>query len=212
MSDPSPSQSPLMLGILVSGRGTNLHAIIEAIERGQLTAQIAVVLSDKKEAQAIARAKEHKVPAVFIDPNAYPSREAYDDALLEALKSHCAEFVILAGFMRLLTPHSVAAYRGRMINIHPSLLPAFPGLRAHGQALSYGVKVSGCTIHFVDERMDHGPIIAQASVPVLQGDTEVALANRILIEEHRLLVEVIQCYSEGRLAIDGRVVRIDRQT
>lgn len=212
MSDLSPPPNPLRLGILASGRGTNLHAIIDAIEGGQLSAQIAVVLSDQKDAQAITRAKQHKVPAVFIDPKRYDSREAYDDALLETLKSHGVELVILAGFMRLLTPHLVVAYHGRVINIHPSLLPAFPGLQAQGQALSHGVKVSGCTIHFVDEQMDHGPIIAQATVPVLQGDTEAILSNRILVEEHRLIVEVIQCYSEGRLTIEGRKVHIDQQS
>ncbi|MBN4054489.1 phosphoribosylglycinamide formyltransferase [Nitrospira defluvii] len=201
----------LVVGVFSSGRGSNLQAIIDAIEAGRLSARIAVVLSDKKDSQALERARKFKIKAIFIDPKPYENRESYDHACLEALKSCDVELVVLAGYMRILTTHLVAPYRGRMINIHPSLLPAFPGLHAQRQALSYGAKVSGCTVHFVDEEMDHGPIIAQAAVPLREGDTEAALSDRILKEEHRLLVEAIQYYAEGRLEIKDKTVLIDRQ-
>lgn len=201
----------LVVGVLSSGRGSNLQAIIDAIETGWLSARIAVVLSNQKDSQALERARKFKIEATFIDPKAYEGRESYDDACLEALKSQDVELVILAGYMRILTTHLVAPYRGRMINIHPSLLPAFPGLHAQSQALSHGAKVSGCTVHFVDEEMDHGPIIAQATVPVQEGDTEVTLSDRILKEEHRLLVEVIQYYAKGRLEIENGTVKINTE-
>ncbi len=198
---------PLILGVLASGRGSNLQAITDAITDGSLQAQLGVVLSNKQEAPALARAKAQGIPAYAFDPKDYPSREAYDTVLLETLQAHQVKLVVLAGYMRLLTPELVGPYRGRMINIHPSLLPAFAGLHAQRQALEYGVKLSGCTVHFVDEKMDHGPVIAQAAVPIQADDTEFSLAERILIEEHRLLPQVIQWFAEGRLSIDGRVVR-----
>ncbi len=208
MSKPGSNSSPLILGVLASGRGSNLQALIDAIELGRLQARIAVVLSNKKEAQALERARKHGIDAVFLDPKDHDSREAYDEALLRNLQEHEVDLLVLAGYMRLLSPALVAPMPGRIVNIHPSLLPAFPGLQAQGQALAYGVKVSGCTVHFVDEKMDHGPIIAQATVPVLQSDTESSLTERILVEEHRLLVEVVQGIAEGHLAIEGRHVRI----
>lgn len=201
-------EATLRLGVLASGRGSNLQSILEAIERGKLSARVAVVISNKKEAQALERAARHQVPALFIDPSHYPSREEYDAAILQRLKECDVELVVLAGYMRLVTPTLIQPYRDRIINTHPSLLPAFPGMRAHRQALEHGVRVSGCTLHFVDEEMDHGPIIAQAAVPVLEGDTEAQLSERILVEEHRLLPQVLQLYAEGRLKIEGRKVLI----
>lgn len=197
----------LILGVLASGRGSNLQAVMDAISAGALRAKIGVVMSNKKEAPALDRAKAQGIPAYHFDPRDYPSREAYDTVLLEHFRTHGVGLVVLAGYMRLLTPELVRPYLGRMINIHPSLLPAFPGLHAPRQAIEYGVKVSGCTIHFVDEKMDHGPVIAQAAVPIQPGETEETLAERILIEEHRLLPAVIQWFAEGRLSIEGRIVR-----
>jgi phosphoribosylglycinamide formyltransferase-1 len=204
----NPAEAPLRLGVLASGRGSNLQSILEAIEHGVLSARVAAVISNKKEAQALERAARYQIPAFFLDPSHYPNREAYDTAILQRLQEYQVNFVVLAGYMRLLTPTLIEPYRQRIINIHPSLLPAFPGMRAHRQALEYGVRVSGCTLHFVDEEMDHGPIIAQAAVPVMEGDTEEQLSERILVEEHRLLPQVLQLYAEGKLKIEGRKVFI----
>ncbi len=206
MSDQEASCSPLVLGVLASGRGSNLQAIIDEIEAGRLSAKIALVLSNKADSFALERAEQHGISNLFIDPKKYERREHYDEALLEALQRHRVQVVILAGYMRLLTGNLVKPFHNRMVNIHPSLLPAFPGLHAQRQAVAYGVKFSGCTVHFVDEEMDNGPIIAQTTVPVLDGDTEDDLAGRILVEEHRLLPSVIQRLAEGRLKIDGRRV------
>lgn len=206
MYDQKQTAPPLMLGVLASGYGSNLQAVIDEIEAGRLTAKIALVLSNKSDAFALERAEKHGIPSLFIDPKAHQCREDYDKALLKALQAHQVQAVILAGYMRLLTGHLVKPFHQRMINIHPSLLPAFPGLHAQRQAIDYGVKFSGCTVHFVDEEMDNGPIIAQATVPVLDGDTEKDLAKRILVEEHQLLPSVIQRLAEGKLTIDGRRV------
>ncbi len=206
MFEQEQTSSPLILGVLASGRGSNLQAIIDAIEEGRLEAKIALVLSNKADAFALVRAKNHYISTVFVDPKQYERREDYDDALLKTLQAHQVQVVVLAGYMRLLTEHLVKPFHNRMINIHPSLLPAFPGLHAQRQAIAYGVKLSGCTVHFVDEKMDNGPIIAQTTVPVLDGDTEEDLAGRILVEEHRLLPSVIQRIAEGKLRIDGRRV------
>lgn len=202
------SHAILRIGVLASGRGSNLQAVLDSIERGELSARVAVVISNKKEAQALERAARYQVPALFLDPAHARSREEYDAAILHHLKEHGVELVVLAGYMRLVTPTLIQPYRDRIINTHPSLLPAFPGMRAHRQALEYGVRVSGCTLHFVDEEMDHGPIIAQASVPVFEGDTEERLSERILVEEHRLLPQVLQLYAEGKLKVEGRKVLI----
>ncbi len=199
-------EKPLTLGILASGCGTNVQALIDAIEIGALSARIAVIVSNKENAPVLERAKKHGIPTFFYDPKAVDSREAYDGLLCETLQKHQVELLVLAGYMRLLTKVLVAPFRERIINIHPSLLPAFPGLHAHKQAIDYGVKMSGCTVHFVDEKMDHGPVIAQASVPVKEDDTASSLADRILQEEHRLFPKVIQWYAEKRLSIEGRRV------
>lgn len=200
--------TPLVLGVLASGRGSNLQAILDAIAEGRCPARVAVVLSDRAEAPALERARRAGVKAVYLDPRAYPDRVAFDRALARVLEEHEVELVCLAGYMRLLSPEFVAAFRWRILNIHPALLPAFPGLHAQRQALAYGVKVSGATVHFVDEGVDTGPIVLQAAVPVEEDDTEETLAARILVEEHRLYPEAIRLYAEGRLEVVGRRVRI----
>jgi len=199
---------PLRIGVLASGRGSNLQAIIDAIEVGKLAACLAVVISDRPDAQALERARKHGTEGVFVDPKAHADREAFDRAVLAVLAEHRVELVCLAGFMRILTPMFVRAYAGRIMNIHPALLPTFPGLHAQRQALEHGVKVSGATVHFVDEGVDTGPIILQAAVPVHEDDTEETLAARILAEEHRIYPEAIQLFAEGRLEVRGRRVLI----
>lgn len=198
------------MGVLASGRGSNLQALIDAVEAGTLDARIVVVISNKQDAMALERARKHGVAAVFLDPKPFAgrpdSREAYDHAVLEILRRHDVELVLLAGYMRIVTPVLVKAYEHRMMNIHPSLLPSFPGLDAQKQALAHGVKLSGCTVHFVTEGVDEGPIIIQAAVPVLEGDTPEALAERILQEEHRIYPKAVQWYAEGRLTVEGRRV------
>ena len=200
------------VGVLASGRGSNLQAIIDASEAGQLDARIVLVLSNKKDAAALERARKHGLTDVFLDPKPFAgqpdSRGAYDRAVLDVLRKHDVELVLLAGYMKIVTPVMVKAYENRMMNIHPSLLPAFPGLDAQKQALDHGVKLSGCTVHFVTEGVDEGPIIIQAAVPVLEGDTPEALAARILIEEHKIYPKAVQLYAEGRLNVSGRVVHI----
>ncbi|MBI4561240.1 MAG: phosphoribosylglycinamide formyltransferase [Candidatus Rokubacteria bacterium] len=199
---------PLRIGVLASGRGSNLQAIIDAIEVGKLAACLPVVISDRRDAQALERARKHGTEAVFVDPKAHADREAFDRAVLAVLAEHGVELVCLAGFMRILTPVFVRAYPGRIMNIHPALLPTFPGLHAQRQALEHGVKVSGATVHFVDEGVDTGPIILQAAVPVHEDDTEETLAARILAEEHRIYPRAIQLFAEGRLEVRGRRVLI----
>ena len=202
------SDSKLRLGVLASGRGSNLRAIIESIEKGRLDAVLAVVMSNKAEAPALDRARKHGAPAVFLDPKATPDREAYDKVILDCLRKYDVELVALAGYMKIVTPVLIAAYPSRIMNIHPSLLPVFPGLAAQQQALDWGVKVAGCTVHFVTEGVDSGPIIRQAAVPVHEGDTAESLAARILVEEHRIYPEAIQLFAQGRLTVEGRRVHI----
>jgi phosphoribosylglycinamide formyltransferase-1 len=197
----------LRLAVLASGRGSNLGAILDACRREGFPARVVVVLSDRENAPALERARREGIEAVFVDPKAHGDRAAYDAALLATLARHRPGLVCLAGFMRLLSPAFVRAWAGRLLNIHPSLLPAFPGLHPQRQALEYGVKVAGATVHFVDDGVDTGPVILQSSVPVLPDDTEDSLSARILAEEHRLYPEAIRLFAEGRLAIaDRRVV------
>lgn len=200
--------TPLVLGVLASGRGSNLQAILDAIEGGRCPARVAVVVSDRAGAPALDRARRTGVKAVHLDPHAYADRAAFDRAVAAVLAEHAVELVCLAGYMRLLSPEFIAAYRGRVLNVHPALLPAFPGLHAQRQAIEYGVKVTGATVHFVDEGVDTGPIVLQAAVPVQEDGTEESLAARILQEEHRLYPEAIRLYAEGRLEVVGRRVRI----
>ena len=204
--------SRLRLGVLASGRGTNLQAIIDAIEAGTLDALIAVVISNKKEAQALERARRHQLTGVFLDPKPFAhesnSREAYDRAILDVLKKHDVELIALAGYMKIVTTVLIAAYPDRIMNIHPSLLPAFPGLDAQKKAVDWGVKIAGCSVHFVTTGVDEGPIIIQAGVPVFQGDTADTLSARILTQEHRIYPRAIQLYAEGRLRVEGRRVLV----
>ncbi len=201
-------EKKLRLAVLASGRGSNLQAIIDAIENGKLNAALAVVISNKPEAAALARAHKHGAPAVFLDPKATPDREAYDAIILEHLRKYNVGLVALAGYMKIVTRVLIDAYPNRIMNIHPSLLPSFPGLKAQQQALDWGVKVSGCTVHFVTEGVDAGPIIRQATVPVLEGDTAESLETRILIEEHRIYTEAIRLFADGHLTVEGRHVSI----
>lgn len=202
----------LKIGVLVSGRGSNLQAIHEAVQSGTLQVNIAVVISNKKEAPALTWATAQGLPCVFHDPKPFSgeanSRESYDRAMVEILRNYGVELVILAGYMRIVTVPLINAYEWKIMNIHPSLLPAFPGLSAQQQALEWGVKVSGCTVHFVTEGVDEGPIILQAAVPVSENDTVELLSARILKEEHRIYSRAIQLYAEGRLQIDGRQAKI----
>ena len=202
----STRHEPLRVGVLASGRGSNLQALLDATRTPDFPARVVVVISDRERAQALARAEAAGVDAVFLDPTAHGDRAAYDAALRERLEKHRVELVCLAGYMRILSPAFVQALRGRLVNIHPSLLPAFPGLHAQRQALEHGAKVAGCTVHFVDEGMDTGPIVLQAAVPVEPDDTEDTLAARVLKEEHRLFPAAVRLFAEGRLEIVGRRV------
>jgi phosphoribosylglycinamide formyltransferase-1 len=184
---------------LVSGNGTNLQAILDAIRAGVLDASVRVVISNQADALALERARAVGVTAVAIPHRDYASREAFDAALVETLRREGVEWVVLAGFMRLLTPGFLQAFPGRVLNIHPSLLPAFPGTHAIRDALAYGVRITGCTVHLVDEGIDTGPILAQRAVPVLDADDEPTLAHRIHRAEHELYVEVLSELSHGRL-------------
>lgn len=196
------------LGVLVSGGGTNLQAIIDAIEAGRLDASIKLVFSNNPNAYALDRARRHGLPSKVLLKDDFTSREAYDSEAINALKDAGVELVILAGFMRLITKPFLDAFPTRIMNIHPSLLPSFPGLDVQKKALDWGVKFSGCTVHFVDEGLDSGPIIIQAVVPVLEDDTPEILSQRILKEEHRIYPQAIQLFSDGRLEVRGRRVFI----
>ena len=193
------------LGILLSGRGSNFQAIADNVAAGRLKAEIAAVISNREEARGLEIARQRALPALCIPSKGTP-REDYDRRLVEELKSRNVELVCLAGFMRLLSAEFCRAFPMRIVNIHPSLLPAFPGLDAQKQALQHGVKISGCTVHFVDEQLDAGPIIVQAAVPVLDDDTEESLAARILKEEHRIYSEAIRIILSERWRIEGRRV------
>ena len=196
-------------GVLVSGSGTNLQAIIDQIEAKRLDAKIEVVLSNKADAYGLVRAKNHGIATEVLDHKQFPSREAYDQAVVDILRARGVELVVLAGFMRLLSPVFVKAYSNRIMNIHPALLPSFPGLHVQKKAVEHGVRFSGCTVHFVNEECDEGPIIIQAVVPVFPDDSEESLAARILKQEHRIYPRAIQLYAEGRLHVAGRRVLVD---
>ena len=200
----------LRIGVLVSGRGSNLQALIDSTKAGKLDADIALVISDVADAFALERTRTEGIPGRYVDPGPRRSRlsEDAEAEIITTLDEARVDLVALAGFMRILSPAFVRHFKGRMLNIHPSLLPSFPGLHVQQQALDYGVKFSGCTVHFVDEGVDSGPIIIQAAVPVLDGDTEETLAARILREEHRIYTEAIKLFGEGRLKIEGRRVTV----
>jgi phosphoribosylglycinamide formyltransferase-1 len=202
------------IGVLVSGRGSNLQAIIDNIEKGSLSAELAVVISDQADAYALERAHKHHIPGVHVSAKGYKDRrDEYDALLVKELQKHNVELVALAGFMRIITPTLLTAFPHRVLNIHPALLPSFPGLHVQKAALEHGVKFSGCTVHFVDEGMDTGPIIIQAVVPILDNDTEDTLSARILKQEHNIYSRAIQLYAEGRLRIvDRRVIVAHNRT
>jgi phosphoribosylglycinamide formyltransferase-1 len=197
------------IGVLLSGRGSNFEALADSVAAGRIpNAEISIVLSNHEDAPGIDKARARGIPALAI-PSKGIEREAYDRQVVAALREKQVELVCLAGYMRLLSPHFVAAFPQRILNIHPSLLPAFPGLEAQRQALEHGVKFSGCTVHFVDENLDAGPIILQAVVPVENGDTPATLSERILREEHRIYTEAVRIVLEGRYRIAGRRVLVD---
>jgi phosphoribosylglycinamide formyltransferase 1 len=200
------TSSSFKIGILVSGRGTNLQAIIDAIENGELNARIAVVLSNKKEAPALARAQKKDIETVYLDPKSFAGKKEFDLALARELEDRQIDLVCLAGYMRILGPEFIRKFEGKIINIHPSLLPAFPGLDVQQKSIDYGVKFSGCTVHFVSEEVDGGPIILQAVVPVHESDDAQTLAQRILIQEHLIYPRAIQMIAENRLHIENRKV------
>ena len=197
------------IGVLASGRGTNLQAIIEAIKEGKIEGRISIVISDNQDAFALKRAGQHNIKTRHINFTKFKEREDYDKEIINYLKEKKVDLVVLAGYMRILTPYFINAYKDKIINIHPALLPSFPGLHAQKQAVEYGVKVSGCTVHFVDEGVDSGPIILQQAIEVKDDDTEESLAERILREEHQIYPKAIQLFSEGRLMIKGRKVFIE---
>ncbi len=200
----------LRLGVLASGSGSNLQALLDACANGALSAEVAVVLSNIASARALERAKAAGVPAVLLPHQGFASRQAYDAAVVATLQHHRVDLVCLAGFMRIVTPVLLQAFENRILNIHPSLLPAFPGLHAVRQAIAAGVRISGCTVHLVDEGTDSGPILLQAAVPVLPGDSEESLAARILVQEHRAYLRAVSLWAQGRVHVEGRRVQIDQ--
>jgi phosphoribosylglycinamide formyltransferase-1 len=194
------------IGVLLSGRGSNFEALAESVVAGRIpNAEIALVLSNREDAPGIAMALKRGIPARVI-PSKGLQREEYDRLVVAALQEKQVDLVCLAGYMRLLSPHFVSAFRNRILNIHPSLLPAFPGMEAQRQALEHGVKFTGCTVHFVDENLDAGPVVLQAAVPVLDADTAETLSARILAEEHRIYSEAVRIVLEGRYRMEGRRV------
>jgi len=202
----------LNLGVLASGRGSNFQAIIDEIERGRLNATIKVLIVDNPSAFAIERAKKHGIEYLIIRPKEYTSKDDFFIKIAEELKKRDVGLVILAGFMRIAGKTLIGAFPNRIMNIHPALLPAFPGLHGQRQALEYGVKISGCTVHFVDEAVDTGPVIIQSALPILQDDTEETLSERILRLEHKIYPEAIRLFSEGKIEVEGRKVRIKGYT
>jgi len=190
--------------IVISGRGSNMRAIVEA----ELPVRVAAVISNEPGAAGLEYARAKGIFTQTIDHRGFASREAFDAALAAAIDAHTPDLVVLAGFMRILTDGFVQRYEGRMLNVHPSLLPSFTGLHTHRRALELGVKIHGCTVHFVTRRLDHGPIVIQAAVPVLPGDTEEILAARVLRQEHRIYPQAVRWFAEGRLALENGIVRV----
>ncbi len=193
------------IAILASGRGSNFIAIADAIGAGKIDGEIVLLFSNKPNAAAVATARERGISVEVLEPKDIP-RENYDAKIIKILKAHGVGLVLLAGYMKIVGPAIIQAFPNRIMNIHPSLLPAFPGLDAQKQAIEYGAKVSGCTVHFVDEEVDTGPVIMQTAVPVHNDDTEETLSARILKEEHRLYPEAVRLFTEGKLRIEGRRV------
>lgn len=198
----------LKIGVLASGRGSNFQSIIDEIESDHLKAEIVLLITDNPSAFAIERAKKHRIEYLVALPKEHRSRDDFFLKIADELKKKDVELVVLAGFMRIVGKPLLDAFPNRIMNIHPALLPSFPGLHGQKQAIDYGVKISGCTVHFVDEGMDTGPVIIQAAVPVFQNDTEETLSERILRFEHKIYPEAIRLFSEGRIEVEGRKVRI----
>jgi phosphoribosylglycinamide formyltransferase-1 len=196
------------IAVLISGSGSNLQAIIDASEKGEIPCTVGIVISNKADAYGLVRAKKHGIPTEVVDHRAFSGRGEFDAKLVEILRGSGAELVCLAGFMRVLTPVFVRAFPNRILNIHPALLPSFPGTHGPRQALSYGVRFAGCTVHFLDEGVDTGPVIVQAIVPVYDDDTEETLAARILVQEHRIYPMAIRLFFAGKLILEGRRVKV----
>ena len=194
------------LAVLVSGRGSNLQAIIDSIDRGELDAHLSIVISNTKDAMALKRAEKHGIKTIFIDPSTYSNNKEYDKALVLKLKEFSIDLICLAGYMRILGEEVIQTFEKKIINIHPSLLPAFPGLNAQKQAIDHGVKFSGCTVHFVDSGVDSGPIILQTVVPVYDNDDEKSLSKRILEQEHYLYPKAIKMIQENKIRLSGKTV------
>ena len=196
----------LKVGVLVSGRGSNLQAIIDGIEEGKIKAEIELVISDNPQAYALERCKRHRIPFEVVERRDFTSKKDFEERMAELLKGRGVQLVVLAGFMRILSKNFLSHFPDRVINIHPSLIPAFQGLHAQRQAVEFGAKFSGCTVHIVDESVDGGPVIVQAVVPLLPEDTEETLSERILSFEHRILPQTVQWFAEGRVEVKGRKV------
>jgi len=202
------NQPNIKLGVLASGNGSNLQAIIDACKKSEIAANVAVVISDNSDAYAITRADKSGIDAFTLLRKDFNTKSHFEEKIIEILKSHDVDLVCLAGYMRIIGKPFITAFPNRIINIHPALLPSFPGLNAQRQALKHGVKISGCTVHFVDEHVDHGPIILQASVPVLDDDDEETLKTRILEQEHMIYPKAIELFAKNRLKINGTKVYI----
>ena len=194
--------------ILISGRGSNMEALLAAVARGELPVRVAAVISNRPDAKGLETAAAQGVPTAVVDHKAHAGREAFDAALAECIDGYAPDLVVLAGFMRILTEGFVRHYEGRLLNIHPSLLPSFPGLHTHQRALEEGVRIHGCTVHFVTPALDHGPVVVQAAVPVLDGDDEATLAARVLQQEHLVYPLAVRWFAEGRLTLEGGRVRL----
>jgi phosphoribosylglycinamide formyltransferase-1 len=203
------STGPVRVGVLVSGSGSNLQSIIDHIDAGRIHAAVSCVISNREDAHALVRARRHSIPAIHVNHRSYPDRKSFDAAVVQVLRNYDVNLVVLAGFNRIVSQVMLDAFPMSILNIHPALLPAFPGSHAQRQALHHGVKIAGCTVHFVDSGTDTGPIIAQAAVPVLDDDTEETLSRRILAEEHKVYPAVIQLFAEGRIRVEGRRVLIN---
>ncbi|MDD4178821.1 MAG: phosphoribosylglycinamide formyltransferase [Candidatus Margulisbacteria bacterium] len=196
------------IGVLISGRGSNLQAIIDAVEKGTIPAKVVVVISNDPSAGGLERAKKHNIPAVVIDNRNFKDKNTYELEIVKVLQQHKVELVCLAGYMRIVGPILLEHYEGKMINIHPSLLPSFPGLHAQKQALDHGVLITGATVHFVDSGCDTGPIIVQSAVPIKEKDDEETLSARILEQEHIIYPQAIKLIAEDKLKIEGRKVKL----
>jgi phosphoribosylglycinamide formyltransferase-1 len=199
---------PVRVGVLVSGNGSNLQSIIDHSEQGRIHAVVACVISNREDAHALERARRHGIPAIHVNHRSYPDRTSFDAAVVQILREHRVQLVALAGFNLIVSQVMLDAFPLAILNIHPALLPAFPGNHAQRQALLHGAKIAGCTVHFVDSGTDTGPIVAQAAVPVLDADTEDTLSRRILAEEHKVYPAVIHLFAEGKLRVEGRRVFI----